>query len=120
MSAYASRIVHLGPAGSGQIAKLANQVAIAGTVRGLAEAVALARAGGVAVPALLEALGHGTARFAQLARRPGGRLPPTRLRFHVRTFAWLGRTCRLRRSDARGRGLDLPMAVLVRRLLEKA
>lgn len=117
MCAYASRIVHLGPAGSGQLAKLANQLAIAGTVRGLAEAVALARAAGLPVPALLEALGHGTARSAQLDRLQGTLAEDT---FDFRAaFEWLVKDLELAAQDARGLGVDLPMAALVRRLLEK-
>ena len=116
LSVYASRIVHLGAAGSGQLAKLANQVAIAGTVRGLAEAVALARAGGAAVPALLEALAHGTANSAQLARTHTT-LAADEFDFRA-AFAWLAKDLDLAARAAEQRALDLPLAALVRRLLE--
>jgi len=37
--AYTSRVVHIGKAGAGQLAKMANQICIAGIVSGLSEAV---------------------------------------------------------------------------------
>jgi 3-hydroxyisobutyrate dehydrogenase len=116
LRAYAARIVALGPAGSGQLAKLANQVAIAGTLRGLAEAVGLARAGGLDCAALLEALGAGTAASAQLARTRAVLAAPD---FDFRTaFAWLGKDLDLAAGEAAERGVPLPMTSLVRTALE--
>ncbi len=43
MQAYALRIVHVGPDGSGQLAKMVNQICIAGVVQGLAEAIHFAK-----------------------------------------------------------------------------
>ena len=44
MEAYTQRIVHVGKAGAGQTAKMANQICIAGIVAGLAEAARFAQA----------------------------------------------------------------------------
>ena len=41
VKAYSKAIKHMGPAGSGQLTKMVNQIAIAGVVQGLAEAVHL-------------------------------------------------------------------------------
>jgi 3-hydroxyisobutyrate dehydrogenase len=41
MQAYARRIGHMGPAGSGQLTKMVNQLCIAGVLQGLAEGLAL-------------------------------------------------------------------------------
>ncbi len=117
LDAYAARIVHLGPPGSGQLAKLANQVAIAGTVRGLAEAVALARAGGVGVAALLDALGGGTAASRQLQR--------TRERWIAGdafedAFSWLAKDLALALDAAERLGAPLPVSAQIARLLEVA
>jgi 3-hydroxyisobutyrate dehydrogenase-like beta-hydroxyacid dehydrogenase len=54
--AVLGRATHLGPAGSGQLAKLANQVIVGGTLVAIAEALTLARAGGADPVALREAL----------------------------------------------------------------
>lgn len=59
---FARTIHHLGPAGSGQAAKAVNQTAVAGIMRGLAEAIALARAQGLPRDAMLDVLRGGTAR----------------------------------------------------------
>lgn len=57
----ASRVVHLGPLGSGQLAKACNQIVVATTLTALAEAVALGRSGGLDVGALLDVLAAGLA-----------------------------------------------------------
>jgi 2-hydroxy-3-oxopropionate reductase len=54
--AVLGRATHLGPAGSGQLAKLANQVIVGGTLVAIAEALTLARQGGADPIALREAL----------------------------------------------------------------
>lgn len=54
--AVLGRATHLGPAGSGQLAKIANQVIVGGTLVAIAEALTLAREGGADPVALREAL----------------------------------------------------------------
>jgi len=107
LSTYASRIVHLGGPGSGQTAKMANQIAIAGTVRGLAEAIALARGGGLDVAALLDALAAGTAASVQLARTRAAWTDGT-VEF-ADAFEWLGKDLALAAEDAASRGVTLPL-----------
>src|SRR3546814_12741761 len=45
MQSYAGRIVHVGEAGAGQTTKMVNQIAIAGVLQGLSEALRFAQAG---------------------------------------------------------------------------
>jgi len=59
-------VSHLGPAGAGQHTKMANQIAVAGAIAGVAEAVAYSRAAGLAPPAVLSAIGSGAAASWQL------------------------------------------------------
>jgi 3-hydroxyisobutyrate dehydrogenase-like beta-hydroxyacid dehydrogenase len=119
MARYAASLVHLGAAGAGDVAKLANQVAIAGIVRGLAEAVTLTRAAGLDPGAVLRVLLHGSARSIQLERlveggqgggigEPGG---------FAQRFAWLSKDLRLALEAAAPLGAALPMAELVDRLI---
>jgi 2-hydroxy-3-oxopropionate reductase len=61
LAAVGTTIRHLGPVGSGQLAKACNQVVVATTLTALGEAVALARAGGLDVSVLLELLSGGLA-----------------------------------------------------------
>lgn len=54
------KIVHCGPAGSGQRVKLTNQVLIASNVLGLAEGLAFARKGGLEMKTVLAVLAEST------------------------------------------------------------
>ncbi|MDR3354221.1 MAG: NAD(P)-dependent oxidoreductase [Synergistaceae bacterium] len=54
-------IVHLGPAGFGQRAKLANQIIIAGTMLGMCEGLAYARKSGIDIQKLFDCLANGAA-----------------------------------------------------------
>ena len=47
MEAFAARIVHVGEAGAGQQTKMVNQIAIAGVIQGVAEALRFAQAAGL-------------------------------------------------------------------------
>jgi 2-hydroxy-3-oxopropionate reductase len=67
-------IVHVGPAGSGQTVKAANQLIVAGTLELVAEAIVFLEAHGVATEAALEVLGGGLAGSTVLARKGAGML----------------------------------------------
>lgn len=69
MAAYGATITHIGPPGHGQLAKMANQVAIAGLVQALAEAIGFARRAGLDADALLAAIGGGAAQSWQMDNR---------------------------------------------------
>lgn len=62
-------ITHLGPLGAGSLAKLCNQVVVAGTLASLGEAFGLARAGGIAPEQLLRVLSGGLAASEVLAQK---------------------------------------------------
>lgn len=64
--AMGKNIVYEGPAGSGQHVKMANQIAIAGTITGVCEAVAYARAAGVDLETMLRTISGGAAASWQL------------------------------------------------------
>jgi 3-hydroxyisobutyrate dehydrogenase-like beta-hydroxyacid dehydrogenase len=53
------RVTHVGPVGTGQLTKLANQIVVSGTLLAVAEAFAFARAGGADLAAVREALSGG-------------------------------------------------------------
>jgi 3-hydroxyisobutyrate dehydrogenase len=69
LEAFSSRITHLGPSGSGQVAKAVNQVMIAGTYASVGEGIALAEAAGLRLPELVEALSAGAAASWVLQNR---------------------------------------------------
>ena len=69
LNAYSKAIQHMGPAGSGQLTKMVNQIAIAGVVQGLAEAVHFAQVAGLDTDAVYEAVSKGAAQSWQMDNR---------------------------------------------------
>ncbi len=69
LTAYSKAIKHMGPAGSGQLTKMVNQIAIAGVVQGLAEAVHFAQVAGLDTDAVFEAVSKGAAQSWQMDNR---------------------------------------------------
>ena len=69
MDCYSKSIVHVGPSGSGQTAKMANQMCIAGVLGGLSEAVRLAQAAGLDLDKTYEAISGGAAQSWQMDNR---------------------------------------------------
>jgi 3-hydroxyisobutyrate dehydrogenase len=67
--AYSKAIKHMGPPGSGQLTKMVNQIAIAGVVQGLAEAVHFAQAAGLDTDAAYDAVSKGAAQSWQMDNR---------------------------------------------------
>ncbi|MGH6853892.1 MAG: NAD(P)-dependent oxidoreductase [Aestuariivirga sp.] len=59
----------LGPAGSGQLAKMCNQIAIAGLVQGLAEAIHFGMAAGLDMAAVIDVISKGAAGSWQMENR---------------------------------------------------
>ena len=69
LDAVGKTIVHVGPAGSGQTVKAANQLIVAGNIQLLAEAVVFLDAYGVDMRSALEVLGGGLAGSTVMARK---------------------------------------------------
>jgi len=69
MECYAKTIVHVGPVGAGQTAKMANQMCIAGVLAGLSEAIRLAEAAGLDLDKTYEAISGGAAQSWQMNNR---------------------------------------------------
>ena len=66
---YAAHSQLLGPAGSGQLAKMVNQICIAGVVQGLAEALHFAEKAGLDAAAVIEVISRGAAQSWQMENR---------------------------------------------------
>lgn len=111
MRAYASRIVHVGDAGAGQQTKMCNQIAIAGVIQGVAEALGFAHRSGLDTDRVLEAISGGAAQSWQMVNRW-----PTMARGEFDFgFAvdWMRKDLALALEEARGNGAVLPVAALV-------
>ncbi len=69
MAAYARICRHLGPSGAGQLAKMMNQICIAGLMQGLAEALAFGEKAGMDGAAVVEVISQGAAGSWQMVNR---------------------------------------------------
>ena len=69
LEVYAKAVRLMGPAGSGQLAKMVNQICIAGLVQGLAEGLHFARRAGLDPELVYEAISKGAAQSWQMDNR---------------------------------------------------
>jgi 3-hydroxyisobutyrate dehydrogenase len=111
MAAYAQRIGHMGPAGSGQLTKMVNQLCIAGILQGLSEGLALGLKAGLDMDAVVDVISRGAAQSWQMDNRA---------RTMVRDqfdfgFAvdWMRKDLGLALDEARRLGVPLPLTALV-------
>ena len=115
LDAVGKTIVHVGPAGSGQTVKAANQLIVAGNIQLLAEAVVFLEAHGVDMKAALEVLGGGLAGSTVLNRKGANMLareftPGFRLALHHKDLGIV-------QSAAREAGVVIPLGALVSQLV---
>lgn len=66
---YAKSLTHIGPVGTGQLAKMVNQICIAGVVQGLAEGLHFARQAGLDPAVVIESISKGAAQSWQMENR---------------------------------------------------
>ena len=69
MASYAKAITLIGPVGHGQMAKMVNQVCIAGVVQGLSEGLHFAKRAGLDVSQVMAAISKGAAQSWQMENR---------------------------------------------------
>ncbi|NCB92129.1 MAG: NAD(P)-dependent oxidoreductase [Clostridia bacterium] len=117
LKAMGSSVIHEGPAGSGQHVKMANQIAIAGTVTGVCEAVAYTQAMGVDTDKMLKTITGGAAGSWQLAnlgpKMAVGDYAPG---FYIKHFI---KDMRIAEEEAGEQNLVLPILEKVCEMFEK-
>jgi 3-hydroxyisobutyrate dehydrogenase len=104
VAAYARAVTLLGPSGSGQLTKMVNQIAIAGIIESLAEAIAFGERAGLDMPAVLDVIGKGAAQSWQMDNR-GPTMIEDRFDFGFAVDLW--------RDEARRNGAQLPLLALL-------
>lgn len=109
--AYAKAVTRIGPAGSGQLAKMVNQIAIASLVQGLAEALAFGQRAGLDMPLVLDVIGKGAAQSWQMDHR-GRTMLEDRFDFGF-AVDWMRKDLGLVLAEARANGAQLPVTALV-------
>lgn len=109
--AYAQAVTLLGPSGSGQLAKMVNQIAIAGLVQGLSEAIAFGQRAGLDMNAVLAVIGKGAAQSWQMDNR--GRTMVERKFDFGFAVDWMRKDLGLVLDEAKRNGALLPVTALV-------
>jgi 3-hydroxyisobutyrate dehydrogenase len=111
IAAYARMCKLLGPAGSGQLTKMVNQICIAGLVQGLSEGIHFAKRAGLDVEAVIETISKGAAQSWQMENRyktmNAGKYD---FGFAVN---WMRKDLSICLAEARRSGANLPVAALV-------
>ncbi|MGB5337070.1 MAG: NAD(P)-dependent oxidoreductase, partial [Woeseiaceae bacterium] len=69
IDSFAKAITHIGPTGSGQLAKMVNQICIAGIVQGLSEGLDFAARAGLDPAVVIESISKGAAQSWQMENR---------------------------------------------------
>jgi 3-hydroxyisobutyrate dehydrogenase len=114
MEAYTQRIVHVGKAGAGQTAKMANQICIAGIVAGLAEAARFAQAARLDTDKVYDAISGGAAQSWQMDNR-WKTMSADEFDFGF-AIDWMRKDLGLAMDEGRGLGVSLPITALVNQL----
>lgn len=114
MDCYAARIVHVGEAGAGQTAKMANQLCIAGVLGGLSEAIRLAEAAGLDLDKTYEAISGGAAQSWQMNNR-WKTMVADEFDFGF-AIDWMRKDLGYALDEAQRLGLSTPVATLVDQL----
>jgi 3-hydroxyisobutyrate dehydrogenase len=109
--AFAKAVTRVGEAGAGQLAKMVNQVCIAGVVQGLAEAIAFGQRAGLDMPLVLDVIGKGAAQSWQMDNR-GKTMVEDRFDFGF-AVDWMRKDLGLVLDEARRNGAQLPLTALV-------
>lgn len=108
---YARFVKHLGPAGSGQLTKMVNQICIAGIVEGLAEGLHFAKAAGLDPAGVIETISKGAAQSWQMDNRHQT-MAAGEFDFGF-AVNWMRKDLAIALDEARANGAGLPVAALV-------
>ncbi len=110
MQAYAKRIVHVGGPGAGQTAKMVNQIAIAGVIQGLSEAMHFAQCAEMDLAKVFEAISGGAAQSWQMDNR-WATMAKGEFDFGF-AVDWMRKDLGLAIDEARANGASIPMAAI--------
>ena len=108
---FARAVTRVGASGAGQLAKMVNQVCIAGLVQGLSEALAFGQRAGLDMPLVLDVIGKGAAQSWQMDNR-GKTMLEGKFDFGF-AVDWMRKDLGLVLDEARRNGATLPVTALV-------
>ncbi len=111
IAVYARACRLMGPSGAGQLTKMVNQIAIAGLIQSLSEALHFAVEAGLDAQAVIDLLKNGAAQSWQMENRTATMLEG---RFdHGFAVEWMRKDLAICLDEARRNGAQLPVAALV-------
>jgi 3-hydroxyisobutyrate dehydrogenase len=111
ISAYAKRIVHVGGPGTGQITKMCNQIAFAGIIQSLSEAMRFAQSAELDVEKVYEAISGGAAQSWQMDNR-WATMAEDKFDFGF-AVDWMRKDLGLAFEEARAVGATLPITAII-------
>ena len=109
--AFSKAFTRLGESGAGQLAKMVNQICIAGLVQGLSEAIAFGQCAGLDMNQVLDVIGKGAAQSWQLDNR-GKTMVADKFDFGF-AVDWMRKDLGLVLDEAKRNGARLPVTALV-------
>jgi 3-hydroxyisobutyrate dehydrogenase-like beta-hydroxyacid dehydrogenase len=111
MKAYAASATLIGPSGAGQLAKMVNQICIAGLVQGLAEGLHFAQRADLDIERVIAAISKGAAQSWQMENR-WKTMVDGKFDFGF-AVDWMRKDLGLIADAAKANGADLPVTALV-------
>jgi len=109
--AFSRAFTLLGDSGAGQLAKMVNQICIAGLVQGLSEAISFGQKAGLDMNQVLDVIGKGAAQSWQLDNR-GKTMVADKFDFGF-AVDWMRKDLGLVLDEAKRNGARLPVTALV-------
>ena len=111
IAAFARAVTHLGDSGSGQLAKMVNQICVGGLLQGLAEALAFGEKAGLDMPRVLDVISQGAASSWQMVNR-GPTMVKGEFDFGF-AVDWMRKDLGLVLDEARRLGARVPVTALI-------
>jgi len=111
IASYARMCKLLGPAGSGQLTKMVNQICIAGLVQGLSEGIHFAKKAGLDVNAVIDTISKGAAQSWQMENRHKT-MNDGKYDFGF-AVEWMRKDLSICLAESRRNGASLPVTALV-------
>ena len=111
IGSYARACRLMGPAGSGQLTKMVNQICIAGLVQALSEGVHFAKRAGLDVEAVLDVISKGAAGSWQMENR-GRTMNANKFDFGF-AVDWMRKDLGILLDEGRRNGASLPVTAIV-------
>ena len=111
IAAYSKRVVHVGGPGTGQTTKMCNQIAFAGVIQSLSEALRFAQSAELDVEKVYEAISGGAAQSWQMDNR-WATMAQDKFDFGF-AVDWMRKDLGLAFEEARAVGATLPITAII-------